>query len=88
MAQGVVAINPVTISPKAGISAALAVLALILLALGAVLGRAEAGAGLGAADWAAIRFTVVQALWSAVLSVVLAVPVARRSRSTGFTGLF
>tara|TARA_R110002049_G_scaffold105089_8_gene251803 strand:- start:184 stop:1755 length:1572 start_codon:yes stop_codon:yes gene_type:complete len=90
MAQGVVAINPVTISPKAGISAALAVLALILLALGAVLGRAEAGAGLGAADWAAIRFTVVQALWSAVLSVVLAVPVARalaRRRFVGRTAL-
>ena len=90
MAQGVVAINPVTISPKAGISAALAVLALILLALGAVLGRAEAGAGLVAADWAAIRFTVVQALWSAVLSVVLAVPVARalaRRRFVGRTAL-
>lgn len=90
MAQGVVAINPVTISPKAGISAALAVLALIFLALGAVLGRAEAGAGLGAADWAAIRFTVVQALWSAVLSVVLAVPVARalaRRRFVGRTAL-
>ena len=90
MAQGVVPINPVTISPKAGISAALAVLALIFLALGAVLGRAEAGAGLGAADWAAIRFTVVQALWSAVLSVVLAVPVARalaRRRFVGRTAL-
>ena len=86
MAQGVVAINPVTISPKTGISAALMVLALILLALGAVLSRAEAGAGLGVADWAAIRFTVLQAACSSVLSVLLAVPVARALARRRFVG--
>lgn len=61
-------------------------LALILLALGAVLSRAEAGAGLGAGDWAAIRFTVAQALWSSVLSVLLAVPVARALARRRFAG--
>ena len=86
MAQSAVAINPVTISPKTGISAALLVLALILLALGGVLSRAEAGTGLGAAEWAAIRFTAAQALWSAVLSVLLAVPVARALARRRFVG--
>ena len=86
MAQSAVAINPVSISPKTGVSAALLVLALILLALGAVLSRAEAGAGLGAGDWAAIRFTVVQALCSSVLSVLLAVPVARALARRRFVG--
>ena len=36
---------------------------------------AEAGEGLGAGDWAAIRFTLWQALLSAVVSVALAMPV-------------
>lgn len=61
-------------------------LALILAALGAVLSRAEAGAGLGAQDWSAIRFTVAQAVCSSVLSVLLAVPVARALARRRFAG--
>ncbi|MBB3994026.1 thiamine transport system permease protein [Sulfitobacter undariae] len=86
MAQGAVAISRVSISPKTGISAALLVLALILLALVAVLSRADASTGLGAGDWAAIRFTVAQAACSSVLSVLLAVPVARALARRRFIG--
>ncbi|MCX7566030.1 thiamine/thiamine pyrophosphate ABC transporter permease ThiP [Sulfitobacter sp. F26169L] len=78
--------SALAISRKTGISAALLVLALIVLALGAVISRAETGAGLGAADWAAIRFTVLQALWSSGLSVLLAVPVARALARRRFFG--
>jgi thiamine transport system permease protein len=57
-----------------------AVAALLLLmnlgTLGAVALRAEAPGRLGAADWAALRFTLWQAVVSAALSVLLAVPVA------------
>jgi thiamine transport system permease protein len=86
MAERAVAIDCTAISPKTGISAALFVMALILLALGAVISRADAGAGLGPSDWAAIRFTVLQAACSAVLSVLLAVPVARALARRRFVG--
>lgn len=86
MAQSAVTISRTSISPKTGISAALLVLALIALALGAVVSRAEVGAGLGAGDWAAIRFTVLQAVVSALLSVLLAVPVARALARRRFAG--
>ncbi len=76
----------VAINPRTGIGAALVVLALILAALGAVMSRAELGAGLGRGDWAAIRFTVVQAGWSALLSVLFAVPVARALARRRFAG--
>jgi thiamine transport system permease protein len=81
MAQSVVAI-----SRKTGIGAALLVVALIALALGAVVSRADAAGGLGASDWAAIRFTVLQALCSSGLSVALAVPVARALARRQFFG--
>ncbi|MEQ6202211.1 thiamine/thiamine pyrophosphate ABC transporter permease ThiP [Sulfitobacter sp. HNIBRBA2951] len=90
MADGTVAVTAFRISPKTGISAAVIVAALILSALVAVISRAEAGAGLGPADWAAIRFTVLQAVCSSFLSVLLAVPVARalaRRRFIGRTAL-
>ncbi|MFQ5439127.1 MAG: thiamine/thiamine pyrophosphate ABC transporter permease ThiP [Paracoccaceae bacterium] len=48
--------------------------------------RAGEGAVLGAADWAAIRFTVSQALVSAFLSTLLAVPVARALARRRFFG--
>ena len=60
-----------------GLGVAACVAALILGALAAVVWRAEVGRGIGPADWAAIRFTVVQAILSAGVSVALAVPVAR-----------
>ena len=86
MAHGAVAIERTTISPKTGISAALFVMALILLALGAVVSRAEASAGLGPSDWSAVRFTVLQAACSAVVSVSLAIPVARALARRRFIG--
>ncbi|MGB5863407.1 MAG: thiamine/thiamine pyrophosphate ABC transporter permease ThiP [Sulfitobacter sp.] len=86
MAQGAVAITLTSISPKSGISAAFLVLALIFLALVAVLSRAQAGATLGPGDFAAIRFTLLQALCSAVFSVFLAAPVARALARRRFIG--
>ena len=59
---------------------------LILATLGAVFWRAEAPGRLGAADWAAIRFTVWQAFLSAVISCALAVPVARALARRRFPG--
>ena len=66
--------------------AAGAVAALVVLSLSAVIWRAEAGRGLGASDWAAIRFTVTQALWSALISVFLAIPLARALARRAFPG--
>lgn len=86
MARHLVPVAGLFISKKMGISAALLVCALILLALLAVMSRAEAGAGLGPADWAAIRFTVLQAACSSFLSVLLAVPVARALARRRFAG--
>ncbi len=60
--------------------------ALVLTALAAVALRAEAGAGLGPADAAAIRFTLVQAVISALVSVSLAVPLARALARRRFVG--
>jgi thiamine transport system permease protein len=54
--------------------------------LGAVALRAETGGGLASADWAAVRFTVVQAFLSALFSVVLAIPVARALARRRFPG--
>jgi thiamine transport system permease protein len=76
----------VQVSRKTGISAALLVVALILAALAAVFLRAEFGSGLGPADWAAIRFTVIQAALSALISTLLAVPVARALARRRFVG--
>ncbi|MEY1557802.1 thiamine/thiamine pyrophosphate ABC transporter permease ThiP [Yoonia sp. R2331] len=62
------------------------VLGLTLGTLVAVATRAELGRGLSSADWAAVRFTVAQALMSAALSVVLAVPAARALARRQFRG--
>ncbi len=78
------------IEPKALLWAAVLVAAALVLvnlgALGAVISRSEHGATLGPADWAAARFTVTQALWSAALSVLLAIPVARALARRRFFG--
>jgi len=76
---------PVTARWPGAASAAL-VLLLTLGTLAAVAWRAEWGSGLGPADWAAIRFTVVQALLSAGISVLLAIPVARALARRQFRG--
>ncbi len=84
MAGRVVQLNGPSRAP--GLAAAAFVAALILAALGAVFWRADAGRGLGSADWAAIRFTLSQAAVSAVISVALAVPLARALARRSFRG--
>lgn len=74
------------ISSAPGISAAIGVAALILGTLLAVALRAEAGRGVGPSDWAALRFTLTQASLSALLSVTLAIPVARALARQRFIG--
>ena len=64
---------------------ALALLALVLAPLGAVAARG-AGITLGPADWAAVRFTILQAALSALISTALAVPVARALARRRFFG--
>lgn len=60
-------------------------LALVLAPLAAV-GWRGAGMTLGPADWAAVRFSVTQALLSAVFSTLLAIPVARALARRTFAG--
>jgi thiamine transport system permease protein len=74
------------VSPGPGSVAAALVAALILGTVAAVALRAPVQAGLTAADWAAIRFTLVQAALSAAISVGLAVPVARALARRRFAG--
>jgi len=78
------------ISPWPGVAAAALVAMVILGTLATVAMRAESSGRFAPGDFAAIRFTLVQAVLSAVLSVGLAVPVARalaRRRFRGRTAL-
>ena len=78
--------QPISLSTWAGAAVAGLVLVVTVLPLGAVLLRADAISGLGAADWAAVRFTIWQALLSATISVALAIPVARALARRDFAG--
>ncbi|WP_099826784.1 thiamine/thiamine pyrophosphate ABC transporter permease ThiP [Oceaniglobus indicus] len=78
--------GPVTALRPLGFSAAALVLVLIGGSVVAVLVRAEGGFSLAPQDWAALRFTVLQAALSALCSVVLAVPVARALARRRFAG--
>lgn len=69
-----------------GILSVALVLGLTLGTLAAVMFRADGLGGLGPADWAAIKFTVSQAFVSALISVGLAVPVARALARRQFWG--
>ena len=69
----------------AGGAAAAFVAVLVAGSLVAVLSRAE-GASLASGDWSAVRFTLWQAAVSALLSVGLAVPVARALARRRFAG--
>lgn len=60
-------------------------LALVLAPLLAV-GWRGAGLSLGAADWAAVRFSITQASLSAAFSTMLAIPVARALARRRFPG--
>ena len=59
---------------------------MLLVPLLAVAWRAEGFGALRPSDWAALRFTLAQAAVSAVLSVLLAVPVARALARRRFPG--
>lgn len=78
--------QPLEAAHWAGAAAAALVLALTLGTLAAVALRAEAPAALGPADWAALRFTVTQAALSALISCLLAIPVARALARRRFPG--
>lgn len=69
-----------------GSAAAAALTLLVLGTLAAVALRAGGFGGLQAADLSAVRFTLVQAVISASLSVVLAIPVARALHRRRFRG--
>ncbi|XDA98463.1 thiamine/thiamine pyrophosphate ABC transporter permease ThiP [Sulfitobacter sp. LCG007] len=78
--------RPFAIGARGGIVAAAIVAALILAAFAGIFLRAEPGRGFGPGDWAAVRFTIWQALLSALLSCLLAVPVARALARRRFPG--
>jgi len=79
MARGAFAIS-------LGGAAALVVGALILAPLAAVLVQAGGAGWPSPADWAAVRFTLLQASLSALLSGLLAIPVARALARRRFPG--
>lgn len=68
------------------IIAALIVAGLVIGPVTAVLWRGGGFTALSSADLAALRFTIWQAFWSAMVSVVLAVPVARALARRAFWG--
>lgn len=78
--------QPLSLFQVTGAGVAALVLLAVLGPLAAVAFRAEAPAQLGTADWAAIRFTLVQAALSAIFSVILAIPVARAFARRRFPG--
>ncbi|WP_132464158.1 thiamine/thiamine pyrophosphate ABC transporter permease ThiP [Rhodovulum marinum] len=78
--------QPLGAALPAGLFAGGVMLALSLGTLAAVAWRAEGAAALGPADWAAVRFTLTQALLSAVFSTALAIPVARALARRRFPG--
>ncbi|MFZ5962347.1 thiamine/thiamine pyrophosphate ABC transporter permease ThiP [Thalassococcus sp. BH17M4-6] len=74
-------------APRAlAIVAGLLVVGLTLGPVAAVIWRATGWSALGPGDWQALRFTVVQAVLSAALSVLCAVPVARALARRRFAG--
>lgn len=82
MARGAFAISKWTSAATAAL-----VFALVALPIAAVLWRAGGwSGGLGSADYAALRFTLLQAVLSALFSVLLAVPVARALARRSFWG--
>lgn len=78
--------RPQQITLVAGVGAAGLLLALTLGTLAVVAFAARGPAHMGVADWAAVRFTISQALVSAALSAGLAIPVARALARRRFFG--
>ncbi len=85
MAGGAQPVRDARLAFLSGAAASLAVL-LTLGTLVAVLARAGSAPWPDAADWAALRFTLVQAVLSAAISVALAIPVARALARRSFPG--
>lgn len=80
---------PPTTSPGLRLASGLVVALVLLLvggSLGAVFWRAEALGGLALADLRAIRFTLMQAALSAIISCLLAIPLARALSRRRFAG--
>lgn len=78
--------QPLTPGIGIGILAALAVPILILATTAAIVSASGPFRALGLSEWAAIRFTLIQAMLSAFLSVSLAIPVARALARRQFRG--
>ncbi|RME18022.1 MAG: thiamine/thiamine pyrophosphate ABC transporter permease ThiP [Alphaproteobacteria bacterium] len=78
--------RPIRRPPVPGLLALALVLLVTLGALAAVALRAEGIGSLSRSDWLAVRFTLLQATLSAVLSVALAIPVARALARRRFAG--
>ncbi|QXT40113.1 thiamine/thiamine pyrophosphate ABC transporter permease ThiP [Jannaschia sp. J12C1-MA-4] len=78
--------QPVTPVQMTGWIMILLVVLAIFGPLGAVLYRAEGFSDLRPADWAAVRFTLLQAALSAALSCLVAIPVARALARRRFRG--
>ncbi|MGB7242750.1 MAG: thiamine/thiamine pyrophosphate ABC transporter permease ThiP [Sulfitobacter sp.] len=76
--------DPVT--PRAGLIAAALTVAAVLAAFAGIALRVQTSSGLGPAEWAAIRFSVVQSALSAIFSVALAIPLARALARRRFWG--
>jgi thiamine transport system permease protein len=83
MARGLFSVTRTT---GAGATALALVLFLALGTLVAVALRAEGAGAFTVADWAALRFTLVQATLSAALSIALAIPVGRALARRSFPG--
>lgn len=78
--------QPITLLQGIGGAFVLLVILTILGPLGTVILRAEGFNDLRAADWAAVRFTLLQAALSALVSCIAAIPVARALARRRFRG--
>lgn len=82
MARSAFALGP----QRAAAGLAALVLAALFAPVAALMAAPGGGGGLSVGDWAAVRFTLVQALISAALSCLLAVPLARALARRRFAG--
>lgn len=78
--------QPLTVLQGGGIVVSALVLCAAVGPLAAVAWRADGAGSLGVADLSAIRFTLIQAALSALISTVLAIPVARALARRRFAG--
>ncbi|PCJ75031.1 MAG: thiamine/thiamine pyrophosphate ABC transporter permease ThiP [Rhodobacteraceae bacterium] len=79
--------KPITsITRWSGLAALLFVVLLVVGPLITLWLRADTSSALTSADWAAVQFTLFQATLSAIISVILAIPVARALARRSFRG--